>query len=75
MFEEYNLFDSPSRISNCDETGLCHDCQPPSVVAIKRQRNLGIITTVKRQTTIGSDNSENLAVKQILQWDPNNLIQ
>ena len=34
---EYNLFDSPAQIFNCDETGLPLEHTPPCVVSIKGQ--------------------------------------
>ena len=37
--EEYELFDSPSRIFNCDETGLCYRHKPPAVVAVRGQQH------------------------------------
>ena len=51
--EEYDLFDSPSRIFNCDETGLCYQHKPPAVVAVRGQQHTRAVTTGnKRQVTV-----------------------
>ncbi len=51
--EEYDLFDAPTRIFNCDETGLCYQHTPPSVVAVKGQRHPRAVTTGnKKQVTV-----------------------
>lgn len=51
--EEYDLFDAPSRIFNCDETGMCYQHTPPKVVAVKGQRHPRALTTGnKRQVTV-----------------------
>ncbi len=51
--DEYNLFDSPSQIWNCDETGLPFDHKPPSVIVEKGQKHARTITTGnKKQITV-----------------------
>ena len=37
-----DLFHRPSCIFNCDETGMCYQHTPPSVVAVKGQRHVEI---------------------------------
>lgn len=43
--EEYDLFDDPTRIFNCDETGVSYQHTPPHVVAVKGQRHPRSVTT------------------------------
>jgi len=51
--EEYDLFDASSRIFNCDETGLCYQHTPLSVVAMKGQHHPRAVTTGnRRQVTV-----------------------
>ena len=51
--EEYDLFEAPSRIFNCDETGLCYQHKSPCVVGIKGQHHPRAVTTGnKRQVTV-----------------------
>lgn len=51
--EEYDLFDSPAQIWNCDETGLPLDHKPPHVIAIKGQKHPRTVTTGnKKQITV-----------------------
>ena len=51
--EEYDLFHRPLCVFNCDETGMCYQHTPPSVVAVKGQRHPRAITTGnKRQVTV-----------------------
>ena len=42
---EYNLFDSPAQIFNCDETGLPLEHTPPCVVSIKGQKHPRAVTS------------------------------
>ena len=50
--EEYDLFDEPSRIFNCDETGISYQHSPPSVVAVKGQHHPRVVTGNKRHVTV-----------------------
>ncbi len=50
---EYNLFSSPSRIYNCDETGLPLQHTPPRVIGIKGQKHPRSVTTgCKKNITV-----------------------
>ena len=49
--EEYDLFDSPTRIFNCDETGLSYEHNPPSVVGVKGQKHPRTVTTGNKKNT------------------------
>ena len=42
---EYDLFTSPARIFNCDETGLPFEHTPPHVIGIKGQKHPRAVTT------------------------------
>ncbi len=42
--DEYNLFDSPSQLFNCDESGMPLDHTPPAVIAIKGQKHPRVAT-------------------------------
>ena len=50
--EEYDLFEDPSRIFNCDETGISYQHSPPSVVAVKGQHHPRVVTGSKRHVTV-----------------------
>ena len=50
---EYNLFESPAQIFNCDETGIPLEHTPPSVIGIKGQKHPRSLTTGnKRNITV-----------------------
>lgn len=51
--EEYDLFDEPASIFNCDESGMCFEHKPPAVVAVRGQKHPRAITSnTKRQVTV-----------------------
>ena len=50
---EYDLFSSPSRIYNCDKTGLPLEHTPPRVIGIKGQKHPRSVTTgCKKNITV-----------------------
>ena len=50
--EEYDLFEDPSRVFNCDEAGISYQHSPPSVVAVKGQHHPRVVTGSKRHVTV-----------------------
>ena len=50
MLEEYDLFDWPAQIFNCDETGFPLEHTPPRVVAVKGKKHPRAITTGNKKS-------------------------